>query len=145
MKETRAESERWTGVALCDDIPPREGRAVKVGNREIAIFNLGDRFLAVNNRCPHRGGPLADGIVSGATVVCPLHAWKINLETGEGLNSAATSSCVEIFRTRVEHGVVFLGVGAHVTPPATGSAEDLPLLCTESGTLAGGEGTCSHA
>ena len=55
---------------------------MKVGNREIAIFNLGDRFLAVDNRCPHKGGPLADGIVSGTTVVCPLHAWKMSLETG---------------------------------------------------------------
>ena len=47
MKETNAELKRWTRIALCDDIPLREGRAVKVGDREIAIFNLGDRFLAV--------------------------------------------------------------------------------------------------
>jgi phenylpropionate dioxygenase-like ring-hydroxylating dioxygenase large terminal subunit len=76
MKEAKAEPKRWTRIALSRDIPLREGRAVKVGDREIAIFNLGDRFLAVDNRCPHKGGPLADGIVSGAAVVCPLHAWK---------------------------------------------------------------------
>src|SRR6266567_3699237 len=77
MKETRAESNRWIRIARCHDIPLREGRAVKVGNREIAIFNLGSRFLAVDNRCPHKGGPLADGIISGAAVVCPLHAWSM--------------------------------------------------------------------
>ena len=145
MKEAKAESRRWTRIALCDDIPLREGRAVKVGNREIAIFNLGDRFLAVDNRCPHKGGPLADGIVSGAAVICPLHAWKMSLETGEGLNSASASSCVETFRTRVEHAVIFLEVGAHVTPSATESAEDLQLLCTEPGIPADGEATCTHA
>ena len=73
---------RWVRLASCDSIPLREGRAVRVAEREIAVFNLGDRFLAVDNECPHRGGPLADGIVSGAAVVCPLHAWKIDLETG---------------------------------------------------------------
>lgn len=145
MKEAKAESKGWTRIALCGDIPLREGRAVRVGNREIAIFNLGDRFLAVDNRCPHKSGPLADGIVSGAAVICPLHAWKMSLETGEGLNSASASSCVETFRTRVEHGVVLLEISAHVTPSEGKSAEDLPLLCTEPGAFAKGEGTCSHA
>jgi nitrite reductase [NAD(P)H] small subunit len=145
MKETKAESKRWTRIAYCNDIPPREGRAVKVGNREIALFNLGDRFLAVDNRCPHKGGPLADGIVSGAAVVCPLHAWKISLETGKGANSASASSCVETFRTRVEHGIIFLEITAHVAPLEGESAEDLPLLCTEPETLDKGGATCSHA
>jgi nitrite reductase (NADH) small subunit len=67
---------------------------VRFGDREIAIFNLGDRFLAVDNRCPHKGGPLSDGIVSGATVVCPLHAWKVNLETGSVLNTPESPQSV---------------------------------------------------
>ena len=98
----------WVRIAFCRDIPVREGRAVGIGNREIAIFNLGDRFLAVENRCPHKGGPLADGIVSGATVVCPLHAWKMSLETGKGVGGPSASSCVETFRTQVEDGKVLL-------------------------------------
>ena len=49
----------WIRVTPCENIPPREGRAAMVGGREIAIFNLGDRFLAVDNRCPHQGGPLS--------------------------------------------------------------------------------------
>ena len=56
---------RWLRITDCSNIPPREGRAVTVGHHDIAIFNLGDRFLATANRCPHRGGPLCDGIVSG--------------------------------------------------------------------------------
>ncbi len=136
MKETRAESNRWIRIARCHDIPLREGRAVKVGNREIAIFNLGSRFLAVDNRCPHKGGPLADGIISGAAVVCPLHAWKISLETGEGLNSPSTSSCVETFRTRVEHGVIFLESGDNCRKEQEGEMEALPVVCVETGGIA---------
>jgi nitrite reductase (NADH) small subunit len=103
-----SEIKRWVRIAYGRDIPLREGRAVTAGDREIAIFNLGDRFLAVENRCPHKGGPLADGIVSGAAVVCPLHAWKMCLETGKGVNGPSASSCVATFRTRVEGGVVLL-------------------------------------
>jgi len=72
---------RWVRTARCEDIPLREACAVRFGDRVIAIFNLGDRFLAVDNRCPHKGGPLSDGIVSGATVACPLHTRKVDLET----------------------------------------------------------------
>jgi len=132
MKETKMESKRWTRIALCGDIPPREGRAVKVGNREIAIFNLGDRFLAVDNRCPHKSGPLADGIVSGTTVVCPLHAWKISLETGEGVNSASASSCVETFRTRVEHGVILLELADDYREGQADVMQELPVMCVET-------------
>lgn len=125
MKEAKA----WVRIALCDDLPLREGRAVKVGNREFAIFNLGDRFLAVDNRCPHKGGPLADGIVSGAAVVCPLHAWKFSLETGEGVNSASASSCVETFRTRVEHGVIFVELNKDFAKKQDSVSQELPAIC----------------
>ena len=105
-----SETKTWVRIAYCRDVPLREGRAVKASNREVAIFNLGDRFLAVENRCPHRGGPLADGIVSGTTVVCPLHAWKICLETGKGVTGPSATSCVETLPLRVESGIVMLEV-----------------------------------
>jgi nitrite reductase (NADH) small subunit len=75
------------------------------------VFNVGDKFLAVENRCPHGGGPLADGIVGGATVTCPLHNWRICLETG-----AVTKPCadhafvVRTFETKVEDGIVLLAL-----------------------------------
>ena len=56
---------RWVRVTAVENIPPREGRAVLVGDRELALFNLGDRFLATDPQCPHQGGPLCDGIVTG--------------------------------------------------------------------------------
>jgi nitrite reductase (NADH) small subunit len=130
------ESKTWVRVARCNDIPLREGRAVQVGNREIAIFNLGDRFLAVENRCPHKGGPLADGIVSGAAVVCPLHAWKISLETGEVLTSASASNCVETLRIRVEHEVILLALSDDNRKEQASGKQEPPVMCVEPGTIA---------
>jgi len=104
MSETKA----WVRITAVENIPLREGRSVEVGGQDLAIFNLGNRFLAVENRCPHRGGPLADGIVSGSTVVCPLHAWKIDLMAGSVTNRPENLQCVRTFQTRVEDGVVLV-------------------------------------
>ena len=102
--------QRWIRVTSCESIPLREGRAVAVGERTIAIFNLGDRFLATDNDCPHQGGPLCDGIVAGDTVVCPLHAWKVRLDTGTVERPAAAAACIATYATRVENGVVMLAL-----------------------------------
>ena len=105
-----SESKVWVRITAVENIPLREGRSVEVGGHDLAIFNLGNRFLAVENRCPHRGGPLADGIVSGSTVVCPLHAWKIDLMTGSATNRPENLQCVRTFQTRVEDGVILVEV-----------------------------------
>ena len=83
---TQPLTRKWYPVANAADIPLREGRKVFWQDYEIALFNLGDRFLAVDNRCPHKQGPLADGIVAGNAVFCPLHNWKVNLENGCALS-----------------------------------------------------------
>jgi nitrite reductase (NADH) small subunit len=103
---------QWLRITACENIPPREGRAAMAGGREIALFNLGDRFLAVESRCPHQGGPLADGIVTGASVVCPLHAWKVGLESGCVERPAGATACVATYATRVEAGVVMVELPA---------------------------------
>src|SRR5437660_7917770 len=108
MKQNGSFTKHWMRIAHVDSIPLREGRAVHIAGHDIAVFNLGNRFLAVENRCPHRGGPLADGIVSGSTVVCPLHAWKIDLMTGSVTNRPENLQCVRTFQTRVEDGVVLV-------------------------------------
>ena len=117
-------NERWIRVTPCESIPLREGRAVRLAGREIAIFNLGDRFLATDNRCPHNGGPLCDGIVSADTVVCPLHAWKISLSTGGVQRPGTAHACVRTYATRVEEGIVMLNVPvpSDVEYPADGAS-----------------------
>ena len=103
---------RWIRIAAAADLPPREGRVVHIGSHEIAVFNLGDRFFAADNSCPHKGGPLCDGIVTGRAVVCPLHAWKVNLETGEVERPAAATGCVQTYPARVHEGVLEINVDA---------------------------------
>jgi nitrite reductase (NADH) small subunit len=110
MTTTTTET-RWLRVATRDQIPPREGRAVQIGSRELALFNLGDnRFLAVDGKCPHQGGPLCDGIVAGDTVVCPLHAWKVNLVSGNVERPVAMKACVHTYPTRVVDEVVLIEI-----------------------------------
>lgn len=102
---------RWVRVTSIDNIPVREGRPALVGDREIAIFNMADgRYLAAENRCPHRGGPICDGIVTGASVVCPLHQWKVNLETGMVERPALQEACLQTYPVRVEDGVVLIKI-----------------------------------
>ena len=83
---TQANDRKWYPVAKPEEIPLKEGRKVSWKDYEVALFNLGDQFLAVDSRCPHKQGPLADGIVSGKAVFCPLHNWKVSLESGCALS-----------------------------------------------------------
>jgi nitrite reductase (NADH) small subunit len=73
---------QWIQVARAGTIPPRQGRELHVGDLSVAVFIVGDRYLAIENRCPHSGDPLADGMVVDTTVTCELHHWRICLETG---------------------------------------------------------------
>ena len=98
----------WVRVTKCENIPPREGRAVLLDGREVAVFNLGGRFLALENSCPHRGGPLADGILNGDKVVCPLHARKVCLKSGAMEKAEAHEPCVQTYSVRVLDGYVEL-------------------------------------
>jgi nitrite reductase (NADH) small subunit len=101
---------RWIRIAAVEQVPPREGRAVAIGDREIAIFNLVDRFFATDNRCPHKAGPLCDGIVSGDAIVCPLHAWKIDLGSGRVERPSVEHGCVRTYAVRVEDGVLAIAL-----------------------------------
>jgi len=108
----------WYFVAGCADIPLREGRRVRAGAHELALFNIGDGFLAVDNRCPHKQGPLADGIVAGKSVFCPLHSWKISLETGCAL--AGGTGVVRTYPVRVADGKVYISFTPNpATTPAS--------------------------
>ena len=103
----------WIPITNTENIPLHEGRAVMAGGTELAIFHLENRYLTIENKCPHKGGPLCDGIVSGTAVVCPLHGRRFDLETGMAVR-ASEPSCVSTFPTRIENGIVFVNLrGAH--------------------------------
>lgn len=123
---------RWVRVSPCASIPPREGRSVMIGGREIAIFNLGPStelgaggtFLATDNQCPHKSGPLCDGILAGRAVVCPLHGWKINLDSGTIERPSGVAGLgVQTYPVRVDAGVVSVLIAPECSTPFTRASE----------------------
>jgi nitrite reductase (NADH) small subunit len=114
-------AKHWIRITGVENVPPREGRSVQLGSVEVALFNTGDRFLAIENRCPHGGGPLADGIVGGSTVTCPLHNWRICLESGyvtKPCQPGADSGPARTFETKVQDGVVLLALDTEISVAA---------------------------
>ena len=113
----------WTAVCRVDDIPRLGARRVaRDGAVAVAVFRTAqDRVFALLDRCPHRGGPLSQGIVFGDRVACPLHNWTIGLD--DGCARAPDAGCTPAFRVRVDAGVVHLDRGELIapTPPAPGS------------------------
>jgi nitrite reductase/ring-hydroxylating ferredoxin subunit len=80
---------KQTRVAGAGEIGEGEARVVEVGDRTLAVFNVGGTFYAIDNTCPHRGGPLGEGDVDGRIVVCPWHAWRWDVTTGSNANNPA--------------------------------------------------------
>ena len=74
-------------VATVQEVPPGASKVVYVQGEMIAIFNVDGRFFAIDNTCPHRGGPLGAGYLDGTIVRCPLHYWPFDLRTGESPGS----------------------------------------------------------
>ena len=124
---------RWVRLTQCENIPLREGRAVQMDGHEIAVFNLGGRFLAVENRCPHRGGPLADGIVSGEKVVCPLHSRRVCLKTGHVEGTTEQMLCAQTYPTRIVDGYVDLKLPAAMEEKTVTQSTNFPLAAMELG------------
>jgi nitrite reductase (NADH) small subunit len=94
-------------VGTVDDMTERLGKTVRVGELEIAVYKLSNgRIRAIENRCPHKGGVLTEGIVSGDFVFCPMHDWKICLHDGKV--QEPDSGCVKSFETIIEGDEVYL-------------------------------------
>lgn len=96
-------------IAALDDIPPQGARVVRTPHGCVAVFRTADdRVFALDDRCPHKGGPLSQGIVFGKQVACPLHNWQIDLQSGEAL--APDVGCAHRHEARVENGRVQLSL-----------------------------------
>jgi nitrite reductase (NADH) small subunit len=102
---------RWIRIGSTNDIPRRGARCVASPRGRIAVFRTADdRVFAIEDRCPHKGGPLSQGIVHGASVTCPLHNWVISLETGKALG--ADDGGVRTIAVKVEGEVLFIAADA---------------------------------
>jgi NAD(P)H-dependent nitrite reductase small subunit len=96
-------------VLAAAELPPGQAAEVNVGDRVVALFNVGGTFHALTNRCPHRGGPLGQGFVEGSQVSCPWHNYTFDVTTGE--NVVSPDLKVERYEVKVEDGRVFVKVG----------------------------------
>ena len=97
----------WVDVGALDDIPRQGARVVKTAQGCVAVFRTAeDRVFALDDRCPHKGGPLSEGIVHGNAVTCPLHAWVFSLETG--VAQGADEGAVDSYPARIEAGRILL-------------------------------------
>ena len=100
---------QWIEIGSVDDIPKQGARVVRTPQGDIAVFRTAtDEIFALRDRCPHKGGPLSQGIIYGKTVACPLHNWSIALETGIAV--APDEGCAASFPVRVEGEKVFLSL-----------------------------------
>lgn len=97
----------WIDIAALDAVPQRGARVVKTAQGCVAVFRTAtDDVYALDNACPHKAGPLAEGIVHGTSVTCPLHNWVISLETGAA--QGADNGQVATYPARVEGGRILL-------------------------------------
>jgi nitrite reductase (NADH) small subunit len=88
-------------VAKISELPIHLGKTVNIGNVEIALFRLANGDVrAIENRCPHKGGVLAEGMLSGEHVFCPMHDWKISVIDGKV--QAPDTGCVTVYETEIE-------------------------------------------
>jgi nitrite reductase (NADH) small subunit len=101
----------WIQVGRVEDIPRQGARVVTTSTGDIAVFRTADdEVFALRDKCPHKGGPLSQGIVHGKRVACPMHDWKINLETG--LAAAPDEGCAARYPVQVIDGMVSLSLVA---------------------------------
>lgn len=108
-------SPNWFDIGALDRIPRRGARVVKTPRRDIAVFRTAsDEIFALENRCPHKGGPLSEGIVHGRKVACPLHNWIIDLESGAA--TGADHGCARRFPVKIEKGRIYIEMTIAVTP-----------------------------
>jgi nitrite reductase (NADH) small subunit len=104
--------ESWIDVGAVTDIPVRGARRVTTRGGDVAVFRThDDRIYALKDSCPHKQGPLSQGIVHGHAVACPLHNWSISLATGEAMGADAGNGCTPVVAVQVQDGRIFIGAG----------------------------------
>jgi nitrite reductase (NADH) small subunit len=125
---------QWTVICKVADIPVLGSRRVaRPRGMDVALFrNDRDQVFALLDRCPHKGGPLSQGIVFGASVACPLHNWTIGLEDGQA--KAPDTGCATRFSVEVQNSIVYLDalelatLAIDLHPPRAGPIREIHLI-----------------
>lgn len=95
-------------VAEAADIKEGEGKPINAHGHDIALFNVDGKFYAVQNNCPHRQGPLGEGMLDGDVVTCPWHGWRFNVQTGKCSNVPTVS--IKTYEVKIEAGDIYVNV-----------------------------------
>ncbi len=99
-------SEDFVCIGKVEDFPPGTSKSVKVGRKTVALFHVSGKFFAINNICPHEGGPLAKGKLKGYIVGCPWHDLQFDVRTGFGTEGGGY--CVASYDVQVRDGEIFI-------------------------------------
>ena len=97
---------QWVAVARVEECPPGSSLERIAGDHVVALFNVDGTFHALDGVCPHQGGPLGKGMMSGCVVTCPWHAWRFRLADGAWADSPRVK--IDCYPVRVEQGVIML-------------------------------------
>ena len=109
MASMQQTSDTWIEIGSKEEIPMLGSRVVNTDQGQIAVFrNREDEVFALLNRCPHKGGPLSEGIIYGRTVACPMHNWCIGLHNGEAV--APDEGCTPAYPVEERDGSLYLGL-----------------------------------
>jgi nitrite reductase (NADH) small subunit len=99
----------WKKLCALEEIPRLGSRVVKSAKGDFAVFRTTeDEIFALHDKCPHKGGPLSQGLVAGKVVTCPLHSWKVRLENGAAV--APDVGCAKSFAVKLEAGTVWIAI-----------------------------------
>ncbi len=114
----------FISVVAASSLLPGHGRTVEVKRRRFAVYNLDGQFYAIDDTCPHRGGPLGAGALQNDRVFCPLHGWSFDVKTGACHSNPEMP--VTSYPTRVENGEVQILIGDSISPTTVNPTQ--PML-----------------
>lgn len=104
-------------VARIEDLPPGTCQSIELQDHGIALFNLEGNIYALDNTCPHAGGPLGEGSVEGDLVECPWHGWKFNIKTGVCQKNPTPTWNVSCYEVQVVDGIIQVASPLHENKP----------------------------
>jgi nitrite reductase/ring-hydroxylating ferredoxin subunit len=99
---------RFVKLASLDELSPGGMKETEIDGRIIALFNVGGEISAIDGICPHQGGPLAEGELTGTTVTCPWHGWRFDIKTGQTLGGSKL--CQTVYPVKLEGNDVMVEV-----------------------------------
>ncbi len=102
-------SMKWHMICKDNEVPLLGGRTVLIGDTEVALLKLStSETVAIENKCPHKGGPLSMGIVSGKSIICPIHNTRVSLINGSPEPACDNMATARVYEVKCEDGIIWI-------------------------------------